>query len=162
MLCRSFTYHVHSFIHSLVFSLRGRAGRNQSQVMWPVWLWHTTSWASSWGYFAIAFPRWLLYPYRIITLGSNKHKGDDAPWNWIWRQRVTYCEGLTTYTLHNRDAFVKNGTATATHCEEGLWKYSALRQQQLLVTLQGVLFIHYASPWPRMIYSQLPVWVLNV
>ena len=26
------------FIHSLVFSLRGRFGRNQSPVMWPVWL----------------------------------------------------------------------------------------------------------------------------
>ena len=37
------------YIHSLVFSLRGRAGRNQSPVMWPVWLWHTASWASSWG-----------------------------------------------------------------------------------------------------------------
>jgi len=37
------------FIHSLVFSLRGRVGRNQSPVMWPVWLWHTESWASSWG-----------------------------------------------------------------------------------------------------------------
>ena len=37
------------FIHSLVFSLRGRAGRNQSPLMWPVWLWHTASWASSWG-----------------------------------------------------------------------------------------------------------------
>jgi len=24
------------FIHSLLFSLRGRAGRNQSPVMWPV------------------------------------------------------------------------------------------------------------------------------
>jgi len=35
--------------HSLVFSLRGRVGRNQSTVMWPVWLWHTASWASSWG-----------------------------------------------------------------------------------------------------------------
>ena len=40
---------IHSCIHSLVFSLRGRAGRNQSPVMWPVWLWHTASWASSWG-----------------------------------------------------------------------------------------------------------------
>ena len=40
---------IHSFIHSLVFSLRGRAGRNQSPVMRPVWLWHTASWASSWG-----------------------------------------------------------------------------------------------------------------
>ena len=38
-----------SSIHSLVFSLRGRVGRNQSPVMWPVWLWHTASWASSWG-----------------------------------------------------------------------------------------------------------------
>ena len=37
------------FIHSLVFSLIGRAGRNQSPVMWPVWLWHTASWASTWG-----------------------------------------------------------------------------------------------------------------
>ena len=25
----------------------------------------------------------LLYPYRIITLGSNKHNEDDAPWNQI-------------------------------------------------------------------------------
>ena len=24
---------------------------------------------------------WLLYPYRIITLGSNKHNGDDGPWS---------------------------------------------------------------------------------
>jgi len=38
-----------SFIHSLVFSLRRRAGRNQSQVMWRAWLWHTASWASAWG-----------------------------------------------------------------------------------------------------------------
>ena len=37
------------FIHSLVFSLRGRVGRNQSPVIWSVWLWHTASWASSWG-----------------------------------------------------------------------------------------------------------------
>jgi len=40
---------IHSFIHSLVFSLRGRVGRNQSPVIWPAWLWHTASWASSWG-----------------------------------------------------------------------------------------------------------------
>ena len=38
-----------SIIHSLVFSLRGRAGRNHSPVMWPVWLWHTASWTSTWG-----------------------------------------------------------------------------------------------------------------
>ena len=37
------------FIHSLVFSLRGRVGRNQSPVMWPVWLCHIAFWASSWG-----------------------------------------------------------------------------------------------------------------
>ena len=29
---------IHSLIHSLVFSLRGRVGRNQSPVMRPVWL----------------------------------------------------------------------------------------------------------------------------
>ena len=39
----------YKFIHSLVFGLRGRVGRNQIPVMWPVWLWHTASWASSWG-----------------------------------------------------------------------------------------------------------------
>ena len=38
-----------SNIHSFVFSLRGRVGSNQSPVMWPVWLWHTASRASSWG-----------------------------------------------------------------------------------------------------------------
>ena len=32
-----------SFIHSIVFSLRGRVGRNQSPVIWPVWLWHSAS-----------------------------------------------------------------------------------------------------------------------
>jgi len=26
---------------------------------------------------------WLLYPYRIITLGSNTHNGDDGPWSRI-------------------------------------------------------------------------------
>jgi len=36
-------------IHSLIFNLRGRVGRNQSPVMWLLWLWHTASWASSWG-----------------------------------------------------------------------------------------------------------------
>ena len=41
--------HFHSFIHSLVFTLRGRVGRNHSPVMWPAWLWQTASWASSWG-----------------------------------------------------------------------------------------------------------------
>ena len=40
---------VSSIIHSLVFSLRGGVGRNQSPVMRPVWLWHTASWASFWG-----------------------------------------------------------------------------------------------------------------
>jgi len=41
--------HAVSIFHSLVSSLRGRAGRKQSTFMWPVWLWHTASWASSWG-----------------------------------------------------------------------------------------------------------------
>ena len=27
---------------------------------------------------------WLLNPYRIIILGSNKHNGDDAPWTQFW------------------------------------------------------------------------------
>jgi len=40
---------IQSFIHSLLFSVRGRIGKNQSSVLWPVWLWHTVFWASSWG-----------------------------------------------------------------------------------------------------------------
>ena len=36
-------------VHSLVFSLQAGLCRNQSPLMWPVWLWHTASWASSWG-----------------------------------------------------------------------------------------------------------------
>jgi len=27
----------------------------------------------------------MLYPYRIITLGSNKHNGDDALWSILAR-----------------------------------------------------------------------------
>ena len=50
------------FIHSLVFSLRGRAGWNQSPVMRPIWLWYTASWASSWGQFAIAFAHLQMFP----------------------------------------------------------------------------------------------------
>jgi len=40
---------IYKIIHSLVFKLRGRVGRNQNPFMWPVWLWHTAFWASSWG-----------------------------------------------------------------------------------------------------------------
>ena len=40
---------VYIYTHSLAFNLRGRVGRNQSPLMWPVWLWHTAFWASSWG-----------------------------------------------------------------------------------------------------------------
>ena len=47
--CRNHSVRIVLFIHSLVFSLRGRAGSNQNPVMWPVWLWHTASWATSWG-----------------------------------------------------------------------------------------------------------------
>ena len=47
---------IHSFIHSFVFSLIGRVGRNQSPVMWPLWLWYTASWASSWGSLPLLSP----------------------------------------------------------------------------------------------------------
>ena len=40
----TFKHCKYSFIHSLVLSLRGRAGRNQSPVMSPVWIWHNASW----------------------------------------------------------------------------------------------------------------------
>ena len=40
--------HIHLFIHSYS-DLKAGLGRNQSPVMWPAWLWHTASWASSWG-----------------------------------------------------------------------------------------------------------------
>ena len=54
---RTLDFICHSFIHSSVFSLRGRVGRNQSPFMWTVWLWHTASRASPWGRFAVAFLR---------------------------------------------------------------------------------------------------------
>ena len=41
------TVSYHSFIS--IPALKARLGRNQSPVMWPVWLWHTASWGSSWG-----------------------------------------------------------------------------------------------------------------
>jgi hypothetical protein len=40
---------MHKYIHSLVFSLRGCIDSNQSPVMWPMWLWHAASRASTWG-----------------------------------------------------------------------------------------------------------------
>ena len=41
--------YTYTYIHSLVSSLTGRVARNQSPVMWALWLWHTASWESSWG-----------------------------------------------------------------------------------------------------------------
>jgi len=55
-------------IHSLAFSLRGRVGRNQSPVMWPVWFWHTASWASSWGVVCHCFPP---HVYTIVHIYTH-------------------------------------------------------------------------------------------
>jgi hypothetical protein len=43
------------------------------------------AWAGVWSCGGIFSCLWwgLLYPYRIITLGSNKHNGDDGPLRWF-------------------------------------------------------------------------------
>ena len=55
-----------------------------SDKLYPTWWWPQQHWPKH-----VAdklytpdniFVLWLLYPYRIITLCSNKHNGDDAPW----------------------------------------------------------------------------------
>jgi len=84
---------------------------------------------------------------------------------WIRRQRVTYCEGLTTYMLRNLDVLVKNGTATATHRKGRLWKYSALRLQQLLMSRCKVLcsFIMHRHGLGWSIHSvQCGCWMCNI
>ena len=50
---------------------------------------------------------WLLYPYRIIPLGSNKHNGDDAPWSlyddWTVWSVATTSESLSKASYCNKD-----------------------------------------------------------
>ena len=72
------------FIHSVVFSLRGRVGRNQSPVMWPVWLWHTASWASSWGWVCHCFPPPLDIPTfaaRCLYVRNDARDPSSERWN---------------------------------------------------------------------------------
>ena len=75
---------LYSFIHSLVFSLRGRTGRNQSPVMWPVWLWHTASWASSWGVVCHCFPLPLdvaISTARCLYVRNDARDPSSKRWN---------------------------------------------------------------------------------
>jgi len=56
-VCICYLYHIsymnapfvlhYSFIS--IQALKAGLGRNQNPVLWPVWLWHTASWANSWG-----------------------------------------------------------------------------------------------------------------
>ena len=41
-------FNANSFIH-YYSAVKAGFGRNQSTVMWPVWLWCTAPWARSWG-----------------------------------------------------------------------------------------------------------------
>ena len=67
--------YIHSFIHSLVFSLRGRVGRNQSPGMWPIWLWHTASWASSWGSLPLLSPAFRRSHFRRqVPVRPQRHE----------------------------------------------------------------------------------------
>ena len=72
------------FIHSLVFNLRGRVGRNQSPVMWPVWLWHTASWARSGGVVCHCFPPPLDVPTfaaRCLYARNDARDPSSERWN---------------------------------------------------------------------------------
>ena len=72
-------------IHSsLVLSLRSRAGRNQSPVKWPVWLWHTASWAGSWGVVCHCFPPPLDVPTfaaRCLYVRNDLRDPSSERWN---------------------------------------------------------------------------------
>jgi len=56
------------------------------KILYPTWRWPQQQWPKHVADFDKLYtPRnivvlWLLYPYRIINVGYNKHNGDDAPW----------------------------------------------------------------------------------
>ena len=70
-------------IHSLVFSLRGRAGRNQSPVTWPVWLWHCIL-GKSLGVVCHCFPPPLDLPTfaaRCLYVRNDARDPSSESWN---------------------------------------------------------------------------------
>ena len=71
-------------IHSLVFSPRGRACRNQSPVMWPLWLWHTASLGKSLGVVCHCFPPPLDLPTfeaRCLYVRNDARYPSSEKWN---------------------------------------------------------------------------------
>ena len=74
----------YQFIHSLVFSLRCRVVRNQSPVMWPVWLWHTASWASSWGSLPLLSPTLDVptFAARCLYVRNDARDPSSERWNY--------------------------------------------------------------------------------
>ena len=78
------TFMVHSIIHSLVFSLKGRVGRNQSPVMWPVWLWQHPGLGKFLGVVCHCFPPPLDVPTfvaRCLYVRNDARDPSSERWN---------------------------------------------------------------------------------
>ena len=74
----------HIFIHLVVLSLRGQAGRNQSPVMWPVWFWHTASCGKFLGVVCLCFPPPLDVPTfaaRCLYVCNDATDPSSERWN---------------------------------------------------------------------------------
>ena len=116
---------IYDIIHILVFSLRGRVGRNQSPVMWWVWFWHNVSWACFWGLFATVSSAFRHSPFhrqllvrsiyditwkkfctaRHITydiMGHAYHILHTYSYEYRFRIRNTYCFSIATMVAWKR------------------------------------------------------------
>jgi len=72
------------FVNSLVCSLRGWAGRNQSPVMWPVWLWHDCILDKSLGVVCHCFPPPLdvrTFADKCLYVRSDARDSSSDMWN---------------------------------------------------------------------------------
>ena len=76
-----------SLIHSLVFSLRGRVGRNQSPVMWPVMVLAHCILGKFLGVVCHCFPQPLDFPTfaaRCLYVRNDARDPSSERWNCGW------------------------------------------------------------------------------
>jgi len=82
---------LHSFIHSLVFSPRGRSGRNQSPVMGPIWLLAHCILGKFLGIVCHCFPPPLEVPTFAATclcVRSDARDPSSERWNFVGEKDV--------------------------------------------------------------------------
>jgi len=83
------------------------------EILYPTWRWPQRQWTKH----VVDVDKlrtpdnivvlWLLCHYRIITLGSNKHIGDDAPWSCSY----SFIRSKQTRRSVGRNAFKNVGTS---------------------------------------------------